>query len=567
MVFVADIDLPAGLLHPAFSPFTDEDMLGKIGTAYGDGVADAGGARIDMVRAADRKDADICEVQRLHIVGVSAGGGFRPHLGVPPLPGETEKPAADRWAFDMAVPAMRALLGGAGPVGAAADKPLRVALTRALLDGAPDLDIPFQVPDGAVALSTDFAHNTARSGGIVAPDIVADGISRLHGPVSVAALAQPLADGHLDPVKVLGQTATLLGFSLAELIDTSALGVPPEILSAVQSGQPPKVTMKWGPVKLATASGQFVTSDQSTLVLDVELGVAGQKVTCTVQQVALALPDRDDPPKLLEVRFEQLAFTQEGSKPPSLDITGVSAEFFGYLNLLKKLQDAVDLHGSGAKIDASSTGVSASYDLPVPDVAAGGFQLTGLRFHAGIDVPFDGRPVTIAIAFASREDPFNVSVLALGGGGYVDVLIDKTGLRRIELALEFGASIEVNFVVASGEVHSMGGVRLIKDGDDFSLTGYLRFGGSVEILGLVSVSVELVVTLRYDGGRKEMIGRATLVLEIDLTLFSDSVELDTGDWVLAGGDDHSAPAALLLGQGVPDGWLEYRAAFDEGSVR
>jgi hypothetical protein len=158
----------------------------------------------------------------------------------------------------MALPAVRTLLGGGTPGGStAANRPLRVALTRALLDGAPDLDIPFQVPDGAAALVTDFARDTARSGGILAPDIVADGISRLHGPVSVEALTEQLAGGQLDPVKLLGETATLLGFNLAKLIDESSLAGPPEILSAVQSGQPPKVTMTWscaGSLRTRTAA-------------------------------------------------------------------------------------------------------------------------------------------------------------------------------------------------------------------------------------------------------------------------------------------------------------------------
>ena len=78
-------------------------------------------------------------------------------------------------------------------------------------------------------------------------------------------------------------------------------------------------------------------------------------------------------------------------------------------------------------------------------------------------MPFDERPVTIGLAFASREDPFNVSILALGGGGYVDIVLDSDGLRRLEIALEFGASLEVDFFVATGEVHAMGGIRVVED--------------------------------------------------------------------------------------------------------
>jgi hypothetical protein len=173
----------------------------------------------------------------------------------------------------------------------------------------------------------------------------------------------------------------------------------------------------------------------------------------------------------------------------------------------------------GAAIEVSDRGVTATYDLPIPDVTTGGFQLTGLTFHSMIDVPFDQRPVSIELAFASREDPFNVSILGLGGGGYIDIALDKTGLKRLEFSLEFGASLEVDFFVASGEVYAMGGIRVVKD-NGFQIGGYLRFGGMVEVLGLVSVSVELLVTLTYIEEsvdpplQNAMIGRATLVLEI-----------------------------------------------------
>jgi hypothetical protein len=195
--------------------------------------------------------------------------------------------------------------------------------------------------------------------------------------------------------------------------------------------------------------------------------------------------------------------------------------------------------------------VTATFDLPVPDVTTGGFQLTGLAFHGVIDVPFDERPVTIGLAFASREDPFNVSILALGGGGYVDILLDRGGLRRLEIALEFGASLEVNFFVATGEVHAMGGIRVVED-NGLSFAGYLRLGGMVEVLGLVSVSIELVVTLTYDDTSNAMVGRATLVLEIDLLLFSDSVEVDTGPWVLAGDSPASQPLPAPPPGGGPE---------------
>jgi hypothetical protein len=172
----------------------------------------------------------------------------------------------------------------------------------------------------------------------------------------------------------------------------------------------------------------------------------------------------------------------------------------------------------------------------------------------------------VSLGFASRENPFNLSVLAFGGGGYIEVQVGGEGLTRIEASIEFGASIEVNFVIASAEVHALGGIHFVKDtSGNIVLGGFIRIGGSVEVLGLVSVSVELVITMNYDSDGNRLVGHATLVIEVDLPFFSESVTLDSGEWVLAG----TQPSHLLSPDVTPlrsrsaafDEWQHYQEAF------
>jgi hypothetical protein len=187
--------------------------------------------------------------------------------------------------------------------------------------------------------------------------------------------------------------------------------------------------------------------------------------------------------------------------------------------------------------------------------------------------------VAVSVGFASRAKPFALSVYAFGGGGYVEVRIDSTG-PTIEAALEFGALVSVNFLVATGEVHALGGARYVQRASSVQLTAYLRIGGSVEVLGLVSVSIELVIQLSFDSARNRLVGRATLVIEIDLTLWSDSLEIDSGEWELVGG---SAPVASgAMPESVDDtrtagrpfdedtdrqaAWLAYLGSFEEDAA-
>jgi hypothetical protein len=594
VVFVADVRMPEGLLHPAYRSLEDADLHERVAVAYhdaGDGDVEVGPVRIDMVGAPDPKPADSPEVRRLHIVGEPREGGFGPRLGAAPVGGETVPP--ERWAFEMAMTELSTLVGHPTPGGAPS---LRVALSTELLSGAPDPGLLFVAPEGVDALTAAFSRNSARSGGLAAPDLKVDGVARSQGPVQAATFLDQVQKVPLDPKKFLGEAANLMGFSLADLVDGAKVAGTPEILSDLRPGQPPKVTMRWPGVPLKTEDGPFLTSPDSQLDLEVTLAPDHRRVRCTVENVTIAFPKRDDPPKLLEVHLGKVEFLQEGGAAPTLHVSDVTTKFFGFLKLLEDLQDAVKLAGSSPAIHASDRGVTATFDLPVPDVTTGGFQLTGLSFHSVVDVPFDERPVSIELAFASREDPFNVSILALGGGGYVDIALDRGGLKRLEISLEFGANLEIDFVVASGEVHAMGGIRVVHDGG-LALAGYLRFGGMVEILGLVSVSVELVVTLAYveqsDTQTNAMVGRATLVLEVDLLLVSETVELDSGEWVLAGdatpaeevltrpppglvpGDDLGLDAGTPIGllragspvAGVdPEVWRAYRAAFDQEAL-
>lgn len=591
VVFVADIRRPDGLLHPSYRSLEDPEILKGVEAAYikaGDGEVAIAPTRIDMVGSGLGQATDRPEVRRLHIVGESRDGGFAPRLGIAPKADE-DVPPDRRWGFAMALPEIGTLSGQV----AASTPVLRMALSTELLSGAPDPRLLFRTPKNVDAVTARFSGNSSRSGGLSAPDLKIDAVSRRGGPVEAATFLAQVTGGHLTPASFLGESASLLGFSLIDLIKDAALTGTPEILADPTPGRPPRVTMTWLQVPLQTKDS-FLAADDATMDIEVVLSPTEHRVRCTVSNVALAFPTADEDDKLLEVRFKRLEFLQEGSNVPSIDVDLKGAQFFGFLKLLEDLQNSVKFAGGTPGVHASDTGVTATFDLPVPNVTTGGFQLTGLTFHGFVDVPFDERPVSIGLAFASRQDPFNLSVLALGGGGYVDIVLDKSGLKQLEIALEFGASLEIDFIVASGEVHAMGGIRVVKD-EEFDLEAYLRFGGMVEVLGLVSVSIELLVTLTWKADREALVGQATLVLEIDLFLFSDSVEIDSGEWTI-GGDDRQVnqplpppnippgprftldPAlGLDLGFGFAatggavthldvDAWRAYRAAFDEGAL-
>ena len=63
----------------------------------------------------------------------------------------------------------------------------------------------------------------------------------------------------------------------------------------------------------------------------------------------------------------------------------------------------------------------------------------------------------------------------------------------------------------------------------------------MNLFGLVSVSIEMVIILGYDGADNRLVGRATIVVEVGIAYMHQSVTLDSGDWILAGPSSTAAP--------------------------
>ena len=132
----------------------------------------------------------------------------------------------------------------------------------------------------------------------------------------------------------------------------------------------------------------------------------------------------------------------------------------------------------------------------------------------------------------------------------------------------------VDFFIARGEVHAFGGIRFVENLGSIDIDGYLDIGGSIEVLGLVSVSVALLILLHYESAGNRLVGRARVVIEIDLTLYSKTVTIDSGEWVLAGSEQQSTPArevslaplslaadAATAAAALRDRWFHYLDAF------
>jgi hypothetical protein len=505
------------------------------------------GVELDMVGAGGLP-GDIHEVHSLTLDGKAVGADFRPDL---------EK-------FAVVLPALRSLLPGAGHEAA---RTVRFAPElRTGQPAVPMVPLRFDPP-----VPVNFTGNTDRSGALVAPKFDADGISRDLGPVASSVL--PDQPNLATALSNAFRGATLFGFPLASLIDTATnpKPAPPTIIHR-RVGQAVSVEMRWTNLKLVP-HGPFRPKPGAPPP-QLDLLVGGGPVppdapespnTCTLSNFALALPPNAP---LITLTFDQAKFTQRPGEPMNLALDKFDIKFGGELKLLQELQERVMslLGGHGPTVSVSSSGVVVGYELRVPDAPAGMFVMRNIAVMAAVHVPFAQGPVRVVVAFASREQPFSLTVSGFGGGGYAAVEIVGDDPPKLELSMEFGAMIALDFVVAQAEVHALGGVRFVRRADGATaLEAFIRIGGSVRLLGLVTVSVDLRVNLTFSDPPPRLTGRASLVIELDLTLYSESVTVDSGQFELIGGRAPAAPPDRALpaedGAARLKAWEAYWEAF------
>ncbi len=210
----------------------------------------------------------------------------------------------------------------------------------------------------------------------------------------------------------------------------------------------------------------------------------------------------------------------------------------------------------------SPTGLTVGTKLGVAKIPIGIFTMKNLMVSAAVRLPFDGSPVSLQFGFAERSNPFQLTVSLYGGGGFVVMTLDtEHPVRELEAALEFGAFAELDFGVASGSIYLKAGIYIYFNAPEkaSALKGYVEMGGEVQVLGIISVSITLHLSLGYYkvGAVAEVRGQATLVIEIELLFFSTSVNL-TVERRFGGSEADPTFGDLIAAQSV---WDDYAEAF------
>lgn len=451
--------------------------------------------------------------------------------------------------MEVALPAVRQLIGSTPTV------PAEFSTAFLTAKGAQRPEVLLSLLEAKVI---DFAASGERTGMVAAPNMAVTEISRLAGPIAGGPFPPRPQDMFAEGAKLFGV------ISLRRIV--SVITSRPQITWSDVVGAP-SAKLTWSE-KLTTEVEPFHPQTPTSKVFlevlsEVVDGRPRLRTTGEVTDFTLEIPTRAS--ALVVLTFKKVRFTGNSGENPSLTFELADARLAGKLNFVKTLAEKIPQAGRGGPhVEISAVQIRATYTIAVPMLGMGVFTVQNLAIRIGLTLSLEQRPIEIDFAFATRERPFLVTVSGFGGGGYLELGVSAGGsdggLQRFVGGIEFGASVAMDFGVAAGEVHVFGGVVFVKRGGAIEITGYLRIGGSVSVLGLIRVSVELTLSLTYDVEHNELRGSARLVITVDLTFWSTSVTLECHK-------SFKGPSLAPGPRDAPTASMEARQAAEDAALR
>ena len=399
--------------------------------------------------------------------------------------------------------------------------------------------------------SVNFDGNSNKTGGSLSPNFSVTAISKLHG--AIGGDPTQARNLHFDPATFFDNTAKLFGIidlgkiiqavnNAAATLSGNALTSPIPALKTIETADALITQYTWNAASLTSYDFGFVKfQPDSTAPGKLQVATSLYRYKNNTQPDTLIVNSTLDDfsvviAGLAAVGFNRVGFTtgSNAKVDVTIDLKQPPVRFLGALTFVNELQQFIPASGFSDPpyLDVSATGVETGYTLALPNIQLGLFTLSNVSFGAMVNLPFTGDPMSLQFNFCQKQQPFTLTVSLLGGGGFFAIAFDMHGLLSLEAALEFGAAASLDLGVASGSISVMGGVyygmSLANGTETSELSGYVRMNGSLSVLGLITVSVQFLLTLAADissGKVTRIWGQASLTVQVEVFMFSTSVNL------------------------------------------
>lgn len=407
-----------------------------------------------------------------------------------------------------------------------------------------------------------FLMDAARAGGVVAPNLTVAGLSRTLGNVygDVQSLRALAADGRITPGEAFKAMDLLGGVSLADIL-------PADGYSGVdEDGEPTGMALSIESTFVDTGLDSERAIVTMSMTIDSRSDVLQSNDLLTVDDARLAILLTSEIPtvsgsaswsargefsnfivhlmpveglEFVNVDVERIIFTAGSGKGADVDVKVREVDFSGLLTLVKKLASLLPF-GDMLIIDVSSSGIKAGFFFELPTLAFGAFAISGMGVGAELAIPFESRPVRFGFLMSKPDNPFSLTVIGLGGGGWLEQALGLNGIERLNIAGFVAAEAKVDFGVASGGVSLRAGFQFqigaleppvggVDEG--LALTAFASLNGNVDVLGIASASIDVYVGLSVVVPAAlpdyvKLYGIATCTLRVSVAFFSESVTFE-----------------------------------------
>ena len=517
-------------LAPLVFMSESEDFPGGVATIY---------ASDDSIR--------VCTVKGQKIAYADPGSGdtilrttqlfftSEPQLNGPPYPIVPFLPTLDK--ANVTVPAVEQILGSSSPV--------TVQLYTGYLQNGLDSNA------GVYAQVTNpqptIGFNAGQSGGFSTPVLVMTALSARKG--LVAGNADDAAAGKMNPAEFFDLSAQLFGeVPLQKLIPVDGSSLAPAAQNAPEIRTSLKPNAKNPTQSITKIEWSPQLKNYENDPVHVEFNQNGLSSALTLK-ATLTRNLTGGPPSsdingqltnfqvnllgVIAITFNSLKFTSSNGQKLMVAAKLPSSnpiQFIGPLSFVQTLANVLPpgiFGGKGPSIDLEPSQIVVSYTLGLPPISVGVFSLEHIAITTGLDLPYLSGQPGFEFAFASRGKPFLITVECLGGGGFVHLIVNPSGVQLVEGALEFGGEFSFDVGIASGGVHVMAGIYFKLSGTDSDLTGFVDIGGEVSVLGIISISIDLNLSLSYEttNGKSYVQGKATLSISVHILFFSISASV------------------------------------------
>jgi hypothetical protein len=409
-------------------------------------------------------------------------------------------------------------------------------------------------------------------GGLATPNLLVSGISAISGPVGgtlsdlqsyAGSAVQALAPSKYFDGFVNAQASLipqlLGGLQLSDILQAFT-DLPGGIPNLTVTTEGTTVTVRYSlaatlqkaPSPSSSSDIVFVPDSSALFSLDATAVITptatSYQVNGSIGPFTIYLVGENNY-QFIVIPFNGLAFSAATGTKTKVDVSIGAVQFTGALAFVETLQDYLnDLGGGALSITVTPTEVDVSSSISLPQVSVGVFNLSGISFSAGLTLPFLGDPAVLTFGFASQDNPFVLTVSMFGGGGFLALGLGYGTVQTVQASFEFAGQFALDVGVASGGVTLAAGVYYSYAlGSGTALTGFVRLTGELEVLGIVSISAELDLTLTYVSGPagNYVQGTAKLQVTISICFFSASVPI-TVTKQFGGAKSSSAPLMARL---------------------